>query len=85
MGSKISLEFFPESYIALQRELNNHPELCARLTNHPPQEFELRLAEIASYCEVILDGSYTPDDLDKLCDILYRKLKAKDSGIILLN
>lgn len=79
------LEFFPDSYIALNQELGNHPDLCELLSKHPPQEFEIRLAEIAAYCEVALDGYYTPADLDKLCDILVRKLKSKSSLIITLN
>ena len=77
------LEFFPESYIALSREIPNHPQLCELLAKHPPQEFEIRLAEVAAYCEVVLDGTYTQEDLEKLCDILVRKLKAKNSSIIL--
>ena len=79
----LQLNLFPESYIALNAELNNHPELCRLLANHPPQEFELRLAEIAAYCDVILDGNYTPDDLDKLCHFLWKKLKDKSCLIVL--
>jgi hypothetical protein len=77
------LDFFPESYIALNQELSNHPELCRLLANHPPQEFEIRLAEIATYCGVVLDGDYYPDDLEKLADILWTKLREKSSLIIL--
>lgn len=81
----IRLEFFPESLIALQRELPNHPVLCERLSRHSPTEFEIRLAEIALYCNVILDGSYSPDDVDGICHVLWKKLKEKDSGIIIIN
>lgn len=80
------LEFFPESYLALQQELaDNHPELAARIAKHPPSEFEFRIAEIAAYCDVILDGYYTPEDLEKLCNLLWTKLKQKSTGLILLN
>jgi len=77
------LEYFPESYIALNQELGNHPDLCELLSKHPPQEIEIRIAEIATYCDIVLDGYYTADDLDKLCDILVRKLKDKSSIIIM--
>lgn len=77
------LEFFPESYIALNLEVSNHPELCELLSKHPPQETEIRIAEIAAYCEVVLDGYYTPEDLDRLCDILVRRLQNKNSILIL--
>lgn len=82
---KMIVNMFPQSYIDLQRELSNHPRLCELLCNHPPQEFELRIAEIATYCDVVLDGQYTPDDMDGLCDLLTKKLRQKTSGIILLN
>lgn len=77
------LEFFPESFIALNQEVSNHPELCRLLAKHPPQETEIRMAEIATYCDIVLDGYYTPEDLEKLADILTKKLKAKNSIIIL--
>jgi hypothetical protein len=63
----------------------HHPELCALVANHPPQEFELRLAEIASHCEVLLDGYYSVEELDKLCGILAEKLVKKRGGVLLLN
>lgn len=77
-----NLEFFSDSRIALNHEVTEHPELCALLANHPAQEFEIRLAEIASYCDVVLDDWYTPNDLDKLCDTLWNKLREKRGGII---
>lgn len=76
-----NLEFFSDSRIALNHEVAEHPELCSFLANHPAQEFEIRLAEIAAYCEVVLDDWYTPDDLDKLCDILWNKLREKRGSI----
>jgi hypothetical protein len=77
------LDYFSESRIALNEELPNHPELCELIAKHPASEFELRIAEIAAYCELALDGYYSQEDLDKICDILVRKLKAKNSIIIL--
>lgn len=78
-----TLEYFPEAQIQLQEEIFQHPELCRLLQNHPPQEKEMRLAEIATYCGVLLDGMYMPEDIDKLCEILHRKLVEKRIQIIL--
>lgn len=75
------LVLFSEPRIALNREVANHPELMELLQKHPANEFEIRLAEIASYCEVILDGVYSQMELDKLCDILYKKLIQKRTPI----
>ena len=77
------IEYFSEHLIALQEEIFNHPELCRLLANHPPQEKEARIAEIAAYCGIILNGMYMPEDIDKLCEILHRKLVEKRIQIIL--
>lgn len=79
------LRLFPESYNALQLEILNHPRLCKLIANHPPQEFELRLAEIATYCEVVLDGLYDERDLDNICQLCWKKLKKMNSSIILID
>lgn len=67
----------PEGIIALQEELATglHPKLEKLLANHPAVEWEIRLAEIASYCHVILDGTYGEQDLDQLGSILAGRLE----------
>lgn len=46
-----------------------------RLAKHPAEEFEIRLAEIASYCLIAVDGEFLPEDLVKLADLCLEKLK----------
>lgn len=77
------LDFFHQNRIDLDREIHNHPELLESLVNQEANEFEMRVAVIAMYCEVILHGDYLPSDLDKLCGILYKKLVEKRVPIIL--
>ncbi len=77
------IEYFPQNYQDLNREIVNHPKLLELLQKHPPNEFELRLAEIAAYCDVVLDGQYFPSELDKLAGILVKKLVEKRVPIIL--
>lgn len=71
------IEFFPEGVILLNRELATglHPKLEARLANHPADETEIRLAEIASYCGVVVNGVYEPDQIAELCAILSGRLE----------
>lgn len=78
-------QYFPPELLALQQELFNHPDLCRQLATHASGDVEEKFAEIAAYCEVILDGVYTEQDLCKLADILTRKLKEKNSLIIRLH
>lgn len=84
------INIWPDELIALNRELLNHPELMQRLANHERNdavnEWEVKLAEIAVYCEVILDGEYLPEAIVKLCDILRIKLisRRKDNRSLVI-
>jgi len=77
------LEYFDPRRLALQQELLHHQELCKLVAKHPPKEFELRLAEIAAYLGIVLDGDYSKEDLDRLCELLVARLYKKRSGILL--
>lgn len=78
-NGKVILEFFPEEYIALQRELATglHPELETRIARISADEIDFKLAAIAQYCDVVLDGTYTLEERMKLCTILTKKLEDK--------
>lgn len=81
-GSKFTvLEFFSDHRIELDREVVNHPDLITLLQNHPVDEFEIRLMEIATYCGIALDGEYYQEDLDRLCKVLKERLYTKRTGI----
>ena len=85
---KWRFEYFDERRNLLAQEVKNHPDLAQQLANMQAEqgidasEFEMRLAAVASYCGVALDGDYLPSDLDKLCGILVEKLKKKRTIII---
>lgn len=76
-NGKIRIEFFPDGFIALNKELATglHPKLEKLLANHPADEVDIRLSEIALYCQVALDGTYTLPERDKLCFILVGRLE----------
>lgn len=71
------IEFFPEGYIALNKELATglHPALEKRLSAYPADEIDLKLAAIAHYCSILLDGTYTIEAREKLCFILAGRLE----------
>jgi hypothetical protein len=70
-------EYFPEGLIALQKELATglHPQLEKLLANHPANEWEIKIAEIATYCGVLLDDTYHKEDFNKLGFILAGRLE----------
>lgn len=76
-NGKIRFEFFPEGFIALNKELATglHPKLEELLSQQPVNEVDIRLAQIATYCSVVLDGSYSLAERDKLCFILAGRLE----------
>lgn len=69
-----AINIWPDELIQLNRETMNHPKLMERLANHPSTEWEVKIAEIANYCEVIVDGDYMPEQMIQLSGILLRKL-----------
>lgn len=76
-NGKYVLEFFPDGFVALQKELATglHPILEKKLANHPAEEVDIKLAEIASHCSVVLEGTYTLAERDKLCHVLVGRLQ----------
>lgn len=91
-NGKYVFEMFPQEYIDLNKELSTdyHPKLQPILSSVGYEELDMKLAHIASYCEVMLDGDYTLENRIKLCKILLEKLilmreLPKTQNIILLN
>lgn len=77
-NGKMVFELFPHEFIALDAELKTefHPKLDF-LKGYAADEIDIKLAQIAAYCEVILDGDYDIKDRTKLAGILVEKLKEK--------
>ena len=77
--------YFPESALALQEEVQNHPELVKRLYSAGVMESTLadKLAIIATYCDILLDGYYSLDDIIGICGALTNALRKKRVELIL--
>jgi hypothetical protein len=81
------IQFSPE-LIALNEEIVNHPELQRRMTEAIANDaemgtFENRIAMIASYCNLDVDGWLMPGELNRFADLLYNELRRKRSILIL--
>ncbi len=78
-----SFEYFPAARVALNREVKYHPELMKLLIAYNPvTQFPDMIGEIAAYCGIMVDGTYTPKQLDDMCDVLYRELVSSRQIII---
>lgn len=75
------LEELPIERIELNIECTHHPLLIEKLREiqllSDDNSFETMLAGVAAYCEVALDGYYSPDDINRICTICTEKLRKK--------
>lgn len=75
-NGKYTFELFPQEYIDLNLELCTgfHPKLEKIIQGYPMDAMDIKLAQIAAYCEVMLDGDYTLESRRDLCRILKERL-----------
>jgi len=76
------LEYFPEVFIELNKEIQQHDELQTLLLNNQNNDMLIKFAQVAAYCKVALDDTYTDQDLQKIAEILIDKLRAKRAIIL---
>lgn len=68
-------EYFPESFIQLQLEMQHHPLLIQRLQKHAGLGIEVIFAETAHYCGYAINAEFDGEQLEALADVLLTKLK----------
>jgi hypothetical protein len=79
----ITIQMFPEAAIELHKEVSKHPALLSALSCLGPEStLNERIAIIAAYLGMVLDGYYVEEELEKLFEIILHKLRNK-SAIIL--
>lgn len=75
--------YFPQELIELHQEIHKHPTLLQLLHDQEDKDVYIQLAEIATYCRVLVDGDYTYEDMLGLCTLLTRKLQSARTLLIL--
>lgn len=81
-AGRFTLEWFPPELQVLREEINYHPTLLQKLHEQDDKDVYISIAEIAAHVGVVLDGTYTRDDIINLCGLLVRKLQALRIAII---
>jgi hypothetical protein len=81
----LHIVMFPEAIQELSQEITHHPELQEKLQwkENSNLTAEDKIAVIAAYCDVALDGYYTVEDLEKVADICVKRLRQRRTEIIL--
>jgi hypothetical protein len=82
MPAKITL--FPQELIDLNMEVLYHPELQKKLAEQPADELEIRLAAIATYCGILIDGYFSVQDLATIAGLCHKELIKRRTGILLI-
>lgn len=78
-----TLVYFPEVAIQMNIEIvEHHPELAKLLSKYPHRPLEIKLATIAAYCKIAVDGDFREKDLESLFEMLLKKLKDKSTIIV---
>jgi hypothetical protein len=75
--------YFPEELLELRNEIQHHPELVLILEAQPQTDIYIHICEIAAYCDVLVLGTYTHNEILELCKMLLWKLKEKRSILVL--
>lgn len=82
-AGKVTLVFFPDEALALNKEVQNHPKLVEQLSSQGNKDFIVLLAEIAAYCAIALDGAYDEADIKNICRHCTDRLISMRTGLIL--
>lgn len=76
----------PMELIELNVEISHHPNLIRRLNEllilTPNAGFEEKLAEIATYCNILLDGLYNETDIKGIATLCTQRLQEMRTGIL---
>ena len=76
------ISLFPEDFRTLQKEIRHHKDLVERLKT--VNDFALWMAEVATYCDVVVDAYYTMEDIANLCRVLTNRLYKKRAGLVVI-
>jgi len=82
-GKKLVYEMFPAQIMDLYREIQHHPNLLKLLHDQDNKDVYIQLMEIAAYCEIVVIGDFTRQDILELCTAMTKKLYSRRSSIIL--
>lgn len=89
--ANVKLDYFSNERVAMLMECNRHPVLKAQLLELGSKEDNWGewLGEIAAYCNVVMDGGYSQEDLEILYPQLTKRMVdtrlSYQSGIILVH
>lgn len=76
------LVYFEDELLNLREELPHHPALMGTLIAQANDDIYIHIVEIAAYCGIVLDGTYTKDEILQICEKCTEVLVGKRTLII---
>lgn len=76
-------ELYEQELQDLNREVMFHPDLQKILQGQEEKDLYVQIADIAAFCEIVLEGDYTKEDILKLCVVLTKHLYSRRTGIMI--
>lgn len=77
--------YFSPAMIMLQDELAQNPPAMEFLSRNckGSDSMEERLAYLCTYCDILVDDTFSASELDDLCNLVTAELYKKRTGIII--
>ena len=70
----LAIEMFPPELTDLRIEIQKHPALLVVLAAQAEKDVYIQLMEIATYCDILVLGDYTMEDMLGLCKKMTEEL-----------
>ena len=78
-----NINWFPEGFIELQKELLHHPDMQEKLAKvEPANDYSLKIAKLCAEFDILLDGDYSVKRQEEICYVLIRLLREKRKLIV---
>lgn len=80
---KLNIEMFPQQMLDLHTEVRKHPALMQLLHDQENKDVYIQLMEIAAYCEIVVIGTFTHQDILDIVEKCTRKLFSMRTSVII--
>ncbi len=79
----VTIVYIPREFQELRKEVSNHPSLLSRLQELPPEvDVGDWIGCVAAYCEIMLDGAYSAEDMMKIAERCTERLRDRRTLIV---
>jgi 1-aminocyclopropane-1-carboxylate deaminase/D-cysteine desulfhydrase-like pyridoxal-dependent ACC family enzyme len=82
---KIVFQYFEPELVELNEETAKHPDLMRRLAAQSDKDIYVMISEVAAHCGILLNDTYTHENILALCKRLKEELYKKRTGFVFIH